>query len=141
MVELKKDLRRDLIKPMKMPNLYAASANTALLYGTPGNGKTWIAQAAANEAGVTFQLVKPEEILGEYVGQSEKAVAAVFQRARASKPTLLFLDEVDGLVSKKKGDDKQHTTSFKNVFLTQIDGAEHDNTGVFILAATNHPWR
>jgi vacuolar protein-sorting-associated protein 4 len=141
LMELKKDLRRGLIKPMKMPNLYAASANSALLYGAPGNGKTWIAKAAANEAGVNFMEVKSKEVKGQYVGQSEKAVAQVFDRARANKPVVLFLDEVDGAVSKKTGGEEQHVTSFKNAFLTEIDGANSDNTGVFIIAATNHPWK
>jgi SpoVK/Ycf46/Vps4 family AAA+-type ATPase len=138
--DLKQDMIRDVVMPLKQPKLYASTASTALLYGPPGNGKTVVAKAAANEAGVSFVLFECDKVKDSYLGQSEKNLVSVFQHARDKKPSILFLDEVDNLMGKKSGRDDATDTTLKNLFLTQIDGASVDNTGVFIVAATNHPW-
>jgi peroxin-6 len=69
-----------------------------LLYGPPGNGKTLIAKAVASECSLNFISVKGPELLNMYVGESEKNVREVFQRARNAKPCVLFFDEMDSLV-------------------------------------------
>jgi ribosome biogenesis ATPase len=71
------------------------------LCGPPGCGKTLLAKAIANETGMNFISVKGPELLSMYVGESERAVRTVFQRARDSAPCVIFFDEVDALVPKR----------------------------------------
>jgi peroxin-6 len=68
-----------------------------LLYGPPGTGKTLIAKAVATECHLNFISVKGPELLNMYIGESEKNVRDVFQRARNAKPCVLFFDEMDSL--------------------------------------------
>lgn len=72
-----------------------------LLCGPPGCGKTLLAKAIANESGINFLSVKGPELLNMYVGESERAVRAVFNRARDSKPCVIFFDEIDALCPKR----------------------------------------
>ena len=75
-----------------------------LLYGPPGCSKTLLAQAVANEAKLNFLAVKGSELFSKYVGQAEKAVAALFTRARSAAPAIVFFDELDGLAG-SRGDE------------------------------------
>ena len=75
-----------------------------LLYGPPGCSKTLLARAVANEAKLNFLAVKGPELFSKYVGQAEKAVAALFARARAAAPAIIFFDEIDGLAG-TRGDE------------------------------------
>lgn len=68
-----------------------------LLYGPPGCSKTLLARAVATEAKLNFLAVKGPELFSKYVGQAEKAVAALFAKARAAAPAIIFFDEIDGL--------------------------------------------
>ena len=72
-----------------------------LLCGPPGCGKTLLAKAIANESGINFISVKGPELLTMYVGESERAVRAVFTRARNSRPCVIFFDEIDSLCPKR----------------------------------------
>ncbi len=74
-----------------------------LLYGPPGCSKTLLARAVANEAKLNFLAVKGPELFSKYVGQAEKAVAALFARARAAAPAIIFFDEIDGLAGARGG--------------------------------------
>jgi AAA family ATPase len=70
-----------------------------LLYGAPGCSKTLLARALATEAGVSFLAVKGSELYSKFVGESEKAVAKLFARARQAAPSIVFVDEIDGLTT------------------------------------------
>ena len=72
-----------------------------LLYGPPGCSKTLLARAVANEAKLNFLAVKGPELFSKYVGQAEKAVAALFARARSAAPAIIFFDELDGLAGSR----------------------------------------
>ncbi len=72
-----------------------------LLYGPPGCGKTLVAKAIANECRANFISVKGPELLDKYVGESERAIRQVFQRAKASAPCIVFFDEIDALAPKR----------------------------------------
>jgi ribosome biogenesis ATPase len=72
-----------------------------LLYGPPGCGKTLVAKAIANECRANFISVKGPELLDKYVGESERAIRQVFQRAKASAPCIVFFDELDALAPKR----------------------------------------
>lgn len=75
-----------------------------LLFGPPGCGKTLLAKAVAAESGANFISVKGPELLNKYVGESERAVRQVFERARASAPCVIFFDELDSLCSRRTAD-------------------------------------
>lgn len=111
-----------------------------LLYGPPGCGKTLVAKAVANESGANFISVKGPELLDKYVGESERAVRLVFERARASSPCIVFFDELDSLVPRRGSDSGGGGVSERvvNQLLTELDGLE-SRRSVFVIAATNRP--
>lgn len=83
--------------------LQAALPRGVLLYGAPGCSKTMLARAVATSAGANFVAVKGGELYSKYVGQSERAVRALFERARQAAPAVVFFDEVDGLATARTG--------------------------------------
>ncbi|KAK4450137.1 P-loop containing nucleoside triphosphate hydrolase protein [Podospora aff. communis PSN243] len=120
-----------------------------LLYGPPGCSKTMAAQAMATESGLNFLAVKGAELLNMYVGESERAVRALFQRAREVAPSIIFFDEIDSIGGQRHGFGNSGgagkggggTTSGLNVLTTllnEMDGFEALQ-GVVVLAATNRP--
>ena len=111
-----------------------------ILYGPPGTGKTLLAKAIAKESGVNFISVKGPEILNMYVGESERAVRSLFQRARNSKPCVIFFDEIDAICVKRSeaSSDSGASSRVVNQMLTEMDGLE-SRKGVFIMAASNRP--
>lgn len=72
-----------------------------LLYGPPGTGKTLIAKAVATECSINFISIKGPELINMYVGESEKNVRDVFERARKAQPCILFFDELDSLAPRR----------------------------------------
>ena len=100
-----------------------------------------MAKAIANESGINFISVKGPELLNMYVGESERAVRACFQRARNSAPCVIFFDELDSLCPRRSsGGDRDGGSSSRvvNQLLTEMDGVEMRG-GVFLMAATNRP--
>lgn len=144
LAEVKKDIARKIILPFKQPALFdkfkRKSGGGILLYGPPGCGKTMLARATAGEVGAAFVPIEIAEILDMYVGQSEKRLSNAFATARASKPTVLFFDEIEALAARRRFGDADRGASLVSTFLNEFDGVEADNEGVLILAATNVPW-
>ena len=105
-----------------------------------GCGKTLLAKATAHESGVNFISVKGPELLDKYVGESERAVRQVFERARSSSPCIVFFDELDSLCPKRGSDSSGGgvTERVVNQLLTEMDGLE-SRSSVFVVAATNRP--
>ncbi|KAG6304183.1 hypothetical protein E4U44_008663, partial [Claviceps purpurea] len=97
-------------------------SNGVLLWGPPGCGKTLIAQAVANDAQASFILVKGPELLNKYVGESERAVRDLFQRARSSKPCIVFFDEMDSVVPPRANATTESGARVVNALLTELDG-------------------
>ncbi|EEZ99985.1 Nuclear valosin-containing protein-like [Tribolium castaneum] len=110
-----------------------------LLCGPPGCGKTLLAKAMANEAGINFISVKGPELLNMYVGESERAVRVCFERARNSAPCVIFFDELDAICP-KRSDSREGGATMRvvNQMLTEMDGVQ-DRQGVYLLAASNRP--
>ena len=141
-----KDLREQLlfsvvlpcVKPKAYNYVQLDKAIGVLLYGPPGCGKTLLAKAVANEAKANFISIKGPELLNKYVGESEKAVRALFTRARNSSPCVIFFDELDALVPKRSQDNNNAGERVVNQLLTEMDGME-DRKGIFIIGATNRP--
>lgn len=135
-------LHTSIIGPIRDPELYAGFGLQrpagALLWGPPGCGKTLVAQAVANEAQASFILINGPELLNKYVGESERAVRELFQRARSSTPCILFFDEMDSLVPRRDSTSTDAGARIVNALLTELDGAQ-DRSGIYIIGTTNRP--
>ena len=144
MTEVKQRLEAAFLAPMRNPELrrlYGKSLRGGLLlYGPPGCGKTFIARAVAGELGARFIAVSFADIIDMFVGQSERNIHELFEIARRNAPCVLFLDEVDAIGQKRS--QLRHTPmrSAVNQLLLELDDISGHNEGVFLLAATNHPW-
>jgi SpoVK/Ycf46/Vps4 family AAA+-type ATPase len=144
MDKVKDEIRMKIIHPLTHPELYKAYGKAIgggiLLYGPPGCGKTHLARATAGEVSAGFVAVGINDVLEMWIGQSERNLHEVFERARGHKPCVLFFDEVDALGASRS--DLRHTTGRQliNQFLAEMDGVRDTNEGVLILAATNAPW-
>merc|ERR1712039_44576 len=109
-----------------------------LLFGPPGCGKTLLAKAVANASGANFIAVKGPELLNKYVGESEKAVRLVFQRALTSSPCVIFFDELDALVPRRSAEGSSSAERVVNQMLTEMDGTQQ-RAQVYVIAASNRP--
>jgi len=142
--QLKQTIRLKIIEPFVNPGLFQRFRKQAgggiLLYGPPGCGKTMIARAVANECSAEFISVGIADVLNMWIGESERNLAAQFDRARSKAPCILFFDELDALAYSRSKANSEHTRTVVNEFLAQFDGIGKDNRGVLILAATNMPW-
>ncbi|PSQ51173.1 AAA family ATPase, partial [Halobacteriales archaeon SW_12_67_38] len=125
--------------PLSYGALFEAAATDPpaglLLYGPPGTGKTMLARALAGESDVNFISVAGPEILDRYVGESEKAVREVFDRARQAAPAIVFFDEIDAIAG-GRGENHEVTERVVSQLLTEIDGLA-ENPNLMVLAATN----
>lgn len=88
-----------------------AQPKGVLLFGPPGCSKTMLARAMATQGGLNFLHVRGSDIYSKYVGESEKAVARAFARARQAAPSILFIDEIDTVVYSRDGGDMHGTLS------------------------------
>ncbi len=137
--ELKEAVEWPLKQPQAFKRLGIKPPKGLLLYGPPGTGKTLLAKAVANESGANFILVKGPELLSMWVGESERGIRKVFQRARQVSPAVVFFDEIDSIAPRRGLSVDSHVTErVVNQLLTEIDGMEemHD---VVIMGATNRP--
>lgn len=144
MEKVKDQIRMKIISPLQHPELYKAYGKKIgggiLLYGPPGCGKTHLARATAGEVKANFINVGISDILDMYLGNSERNLHAIFQKARSLKPCVLFFDEADALGANRSDMRQSAGRHLINQFLDEMDGVGHDNEGILILAATNAPW-
>jgi SpoVK/Ycf46/Vps4 family AAA+-type ATPase len=145
MEDVKARLEISLLGPIRNPELmraYKVSARGGLLlYGPPGCGKTFLAKAVSGEIDANFYPVGISDVLQQWLGNSERAVHEIFEVARRNAPCVLFFDEVDALGMRRanmRGDSGLRTVV--NALLAETDPATSDNTGVYVLGATNAPW-
>ncbi|NXO84641.1 NVL protein, partial [Sitta europaea] len=140
--DVREELTMAILAPVRNPEQFKALGLTTpagvLLAGPPGCGKTLLAKAVANESGLNFISVKGPELLNMYVGESERAVRQVFQRARSSAPCVIFFDEIDALCPRRSDREVRASVRVVNQLLTEMDGLE-TRQQVFIMAATNRP--
>ena len=143
MEQVKRRLRQSFLGPLRDPELrrlYGKSLRGGLLlWGPPGCGKTFIGRAVAGELGARFFTVGLHDVLDMWFGQSEHNLHDLFETARRNAPCVLFLDEVDALGHRRS----RLEGGGRNVvaqLLAELDSVGSSNEGVFVLAATNHPW-
>jgi SpoVK/Ycf46/Vps4 family AAA+-type ATPase len=149
---VKQRLEVAFLGPMRNPELarmYGKSlAGGLLLYGPPGCGKTFVARAVAGELGARFYAVSLADILDHFLGDTEKNVRTIFETARRNAPCVLFLDEVDAIGHRRSriGSGWTGLRGAVNQLLHEMDSVANPAAGpgrvngVFVLAATNHPW-
>jgi SpoVK/Ycf46/Vps4 family AAA+-type ATPase len=132
------------IHPLEHAELYRAYGKPIgggiLMYGPPGCGKTHLARATAGEISASFLAVGISDVLDMWIGNSEKNLHGLFDRARRNRPCVLFFDEVDALAASRADMRTHGGRHLINQFLAELDGMQASNEGVLILAATNAPW-
>ncbi len=142
--DVKQELREAVEWPLKHKDAFSRLGvkppKGVLLYGPPGTGKTMLAKAVANESEANFILVKGPEMLSKWVGESEKAVRKIFEKARQTAPTIIFFDEIDAIAPRRgaSSGESNVTERVVNQLLTEMDGLQ-ELADVVIVAATNRP--
>ncbi|WP_345350488.1 AAA family ATPase [Rhodococcus olei] len=143
MLETKRALTETVLWPLQHPDSFARLGieppRGVLLYGPPGCGKTYLVRALAGSGQLSVHAVKGAELMDKWVGASEKAVRELFQRARDSAPSMIFLDEVDSLAPRRgQSTDSGVTDRVVAALLTELDGVE-PLRDVVVVGATNRP--
>ena len=142
MQSLKDMLQLDVIDALNEKDKYAEYGltipNGMLLYGPPGCGKTFFAEKLAEEIGFNFFQIKPSDIQSKWVNASQENIKNLFDEARNSAPSIVFIDELDALVPNRDDSSVNHmNTSAVNEFLAQMNNIGSE--GVFVIGATNRP--
>ena len=143
--EVKERLKESVEWPLTMPDRFEhfgiKPPRGIVLFGAPGTGKTLIAKAIAHEAKANFITVKGPELISKWVGESEKAIREVFEKAKQTSPSIIFLDEFESIAGARtsnSGEGSDVSNRVVNQLLSSMDGVE-SMEGVIVIAATNRP--
>ena len=141
MNELKELVTESFINVLRNPKCAAAygiKPPSMLFYGPAGCGKTFFAEKMAEEVGINFMKIVPDDLACTWVHGTQEKIGQLFKRAEEKAPTLLFFDEFDAMVPKRAGNDvSQHYDGEVNEFLCMLNNASE--RGIYVVAATNHP--
>ncbi|KAH6766372.1 peroxin 6 [Perilla frutescens var. hirtella] len=142
------DVKKSILDTVQLPlmhkDLFSSGLRKrsgVLLYGPPGTGKTLLAKAVATECSLNFLSVKGPELINMYIGESEKNVRDIFQKARAARPCVIFFDELDSLAPARgaSGDSGGVMDRVVSQMLAEIDGLNDSTQDLFIIGASNRP--
>lgn len=143
---VKEAVRELIVDPLVYPELFKTSnllspPKGVLLYGPPGTGKTMMAKALAKESGAIFLNLSPSSLLSKWLGETEQMARAVFTLARRVAPTIIFIDEIDGLFRERSSSEHEAHKNLKAEFMQLWDGLTTDEAAnIVVLGATNRPY-
>ena len=130
----------EIIDFIKNPKIYKEFGvrlpRGVLLYGSPGTGKTLLAKAVAGETNSTFLYASGSEFVEKYVGVGAKRVRTLFEKAKKEAPSIIFIDEIDAIGTKRNLESNNEKDQTLNQLLVEMDGFNTDDT-VIIIGATN----
>ncbi|KMT04629.1 hypothetical protein BVRB_8g182820 [Beta vulgaris subsp. vulgaris] len=142
------DVKKAILDTVQLPLLHKdlfssglRKRSGVLLYGPPGTGKTLLAKAVATECSLNFLSVKGPELINMYIGESEKNVRDIFQKARSARPCVIFFDELDSLAPARgaSGDSGGVMDRVVSQMLAEIDGLSDSTQDLFVIGASNRP--
>eukprot|EP00761_Pharyngomonas_kirbyi_P008245 gb/GECH01008256.1/.p1 GENE.gb/GECH01008256.1/~~gb/GECH01008256.1/.p1 ORF type:complete len:652 (+),score=141.17 gb/GECH01008256.1/:1-1956(+) len=132
-----------VVWPLQRPDLFQGLRDPPkglLLFGPPGTGKTLIGKAIAYESGATFFNISASSLLSKWIGEGEKMVRTLFAVASHFEPAVIFIDEIDSLLSARSEGEQDASRRIKTEFLVQLDGAgTDDRERILVIGATNRP--
>ena len=139
------ELREAIVLPITHKHLFEAIGirppKGVLLYGPPGTGKTMMARACAAQTKATFLKLAGPQLVQMYIGDGAKMVRDAFELAREKAPTIIFIDELDAIGTKRYDSDKSGDREVQRTMLellSQLDGFTPDDR-IKVIAATNRP--
>lgn len=143
--DVKTEIRIKMIYPFSHPELarqYGVGLGGGLLlYGPPGTGKTMIAKAIAHEIDATFFLVSPAQMMSKWVGEAEQNIRKLFTAAKAESSAVIFLDEIEALVPRRKSDSSTVMQRVVPQILQELEGFDRNGErALLFVGATNRPW-
>ncbi|MEE9377477.1 MAG: AAA family ATPase [Candidatus Lokiarchaeia archaeon] len=142
---VKQAVREAIVLPIAKPELFTGARRPwsgILLFGPPGCGKTLLAKAAATECNATFFSASSADLLSKWLGESEKLISSLFKVARLKAPSLIFMDEIDSVATKRgEGSESGGERRVKTQLLSEIQGLKSTRDKILlVLGATNRPW-
>ena len=139
----KQTLQEAVILPALRPDLFnglRAPPRGVLLFGPPGTGKTMLAKCVATESKACFFNISASSLTSKWHGEGEKLVKKMFEVARKMQPSVIFIDEIDSLLSSRREKEHDAVRRLKTEFLVHLDGAgTNEGDRVLIMGATNRP--
>ncbi|MCO5591953.1 hypothetical protein L7F22_045946 [Adiantum nelumboides] len=139
----KKCVTEMVIWPLLRPDIFQGCRSPGkglLLFGPPGTGKTMIGKAIAGEAKATFFSISASSLTSKWIGEGEKLVRALFGVASCRQPAVIFIDEIDSLLSQRKSDGEHESSRrLKTQFLIEMEGCGSGNDQLLLIGATNRP--
>nr|TKW28198.1 hypothetical protein SEVIR_3G322800v2 [Setaria viridis] len=139
----KKCVTEMVIWPLLRPDIFRGCRSPGrglLLFGPPGTGKTMIGKAIAGEAKATFFYISASSLTSKWIGEGEKLVRALFGVASCRQPAVIFVDEIDSLLSQRKSDGEHESSRrLKTQFLIEMEGFNSGNEQILLIGATNRP--
>ncbi|XP_014671357.1 PREDICTED: fidgetin-like protein 1 isoform X2 [Priapulus caudatus] len=139
----KKTIKEIVVWPMLRPDIFTGLRGPPkglLLFGPPGTGKTLIGKCIASQSKSTFFSISASSLTSKWIGDGEKMVKALFAVARCHQPAVIFIDEIDSLLSQRSDTEHEASRRIKTEFLVQLDGATTtDDERLLVVGATNRP--
>lgn len=139
----KKTIHEMVVWPMLRPDMFTGLRGPPkglLLFGPPGTGKTLIGKCIASQVHASFFSISASSLTSKWVGEGEKLVRTLFAVARASQPAVIFIDEIDSLLTQRSDGEFEASRRIKTEFLVQFDGAgTHSGDRLLVIGATNRP--